>query len=123
MDVREDEGRVERAGRGLGLRQVLPAPQGRPPHPNPTPTPAPTPTHTPTPAPAQDCFLELGLVKAAFLWELLQLGYDVLISDLDVVWLSAQWEAWMTYRVPSQPPLPEVRVRVRAGVRVRVRVP
>ena len=33
-------------------------------------------------------FLELGLVKAAFLWELLTLGYDVLISDLDVVWLS-----------------------------------
>ena len=25
----------------------------------------------------KDCFLELGLVKAAFLWELLKLRYDV----------------------------------------------
>ena len=65
----------------------------------------------------KDCFLELGLVKAAFLWELLKLGYDVLISDLDVVWLTAQWEPWMTYRVPTKPPLPEVRVRVRAAAR------
>ena len=29
----------------------------------------------------KNCFLELGLVKAAFLWEILSLGYDVLISD------------------------------------------
>ena len=36
-------------------------------------------------------FLEIGLVKAAFLWELLCLGYDVLISDLDIVWLSPVW--------------------------------
>ena len=34
-------------------------------------------TLTQTPTPAQDCFLELGLVKAAFLWELLKLRYDV----------------------------------------------
>ena len=29
----------------------------------------------------KNCFLELGLVKAAFLWEILSLGFDVLISD------------------------------------------
>ena len=39
-------------------------------------------------------FLELGLVKAAFLWELLRLGYDILISDLDVVWLDSGWHRW-----------------------------
>ena len=35
-------------------------------------------------------FLELGLVKVAFLWELVELGYDVLISDLDIVWLQVR---------------------------------
>lgn len=57
-------------------------------------------------------FLELGVVKAAFLWELTSLGFDVLISDLDVVWLSNGWERWMTYRNPDRPPLPEARVQV-----------
>lgn len=85
-------------------------------------------------------FLELGLVKAAFLWELVSLGhalllsrprwrghpghvqpaalvgYDVLISDLDVVWLSAGWERWMTYRVPHSPPLREAELLAMADV-------
>ena len=63
-------------------------------------------------------FLELGLVKAAFLWELLSLGYDVLISDLDVVWLGGEWEQWMTYRVPTRPPLPEAALLAMADVLV-----
>ena len=57
-------------------------------------------------------------VKAAFLWELLCLGYDVLISDLDVVWLSARWEPWMTYRNPRRPPLPEAELQAMADVLV-----
>ena len=63
-------------------------------------------------------FLELGLVKASFLWELLSLGYDVLISDLDVVWLSSQWEPWMSYRAPARPPLPEAALLAMADVLV-----
>ena len=63
-------------------------------------------------------FLEIGLVKAAFLWELLRLGYDVLISDLDVVWLRGGWERWMTYRNPRLPPLPEARLMAMADVLV-----
>ena len=63
-------------------------------------------------------FLELGLVKAAFLWELLRLGYDVLISDLDVVWLNDGWERWMTYRNAARPPLPEAEMQAMADVLV-----
>ena len=63
-------------------------------------------------------FLELGLVKAAFLWELLNLGYDVLISDLDVVWLGNGWEHWMTYRNPLRPPLREASLQAMADVLV-----
>ena len=37
-------------------------------------------------------FLEMGLVKVAFLWELLAVGFSVLISDLDVVWLKGHWQ-------------------------------
>ena len=62
-------------------------------------------------------FLELGLVKAAFLWELASLGYDVLISDLDVVWLSTGWERWMTYRQASAP-LAEAAMQAMADVLV-----
>ncbi|KAL3909855.1 MAG: hypothetical protein SGPRY_009277 [Prymnesium sp.] len=60
-------------------------------------------------------FLELGLVKVrvAFLWELLELGYDILISDLDVVWLRPHWERWMTYRGEpyGRPPQPEASLQ------------
>ena len=63
-------------------------------------------------------FLELGVVKAAFLWELTSLGYDVLISDLDVVWLADGWERWMTFRYPERPPLPEARLQAMADVLV-----
>jgi len=40
----------------------------------------------------------------------------VLISDLDVVWLSAGWERWMTYRVPHSPPLREAELIAMADV-------
>ena len=63
-------------------------------------------------------FLELGLVKVAFLWELLLLGFDVLISDLDVVWLAPHYERWMTYRYPERPPLPEAALLAMADVLV-----
>ena len=64
-------------------------------------------------------FLELGLVKAAFLWELLNIGYDVLISDLDVVWLGSAWERWMSYRgEPARPPLAEAGLLALADVLV-----
>ena len=63
-------------------------------------------------------FLELGLVKAAFLWELLCLGYDVLISDLDVVWLGNDWERWMSHRNLHRPPLPEASLQAMADVLV-----
>jgi len=63
-------------------------------------------------------FLELGLVKVAFLWELVLLGFDVLISDLDIVWLSPRWEQWMTYRYAAQPPLPEAALLAMSDVLV-----
>jgi hypothetical protein len=64
-------------------------------------------------------FLEIGLVKVAFLWELLLLGYDVLISDLDIVWLSPRWEPWMTYRhMASHPPHREAALMAMADVLV-----
>ena len=64
-------------------------------------------------------FLEIGLVKAAFLWELLQLGYDVLISDLDIVWLNPRWEPWMTYRhEDTHPPYREAALIAMSDVLV-----
>tara|TARA_B100000524_G_scaffold344764_1_gene242466 strand:+ start:205 stop:2913 length:2709 start_codon:yes stop_codon:yes gene_type:complete len=42
-------------------------------------------------------FLEMGLVKVAFLWELLNVGFHVLISDLDVVWINGHWQRWMSW--------------------------
>ena len=84
-----------RAGRGSSLRAqdtvaVLP-----PPHPltlalaltlTPTPTLPSTLTLTPTLTRYyrhhNSDFLEMGLVKVAFLYELVGLGFDVLISDL-----------------------------------------
>ena len=49
---------------------------------------------------------EMGHVKVAFLWELLSTA-DVLISDLDVVWLNDHWQRWMTWaRGAVAPPVP-----------------
>jgi len=63
-------------------------------------------------------FLEMGLVKVAFLWELLSVGYSVLISDLDVVWLNGHWPRWMMYGHPSEAPLPEASLIAAADVLV-----
>ena len=63
-------------------------------------------------------FLGMGLVKVAFLWELLSSGLDVLISDLDVVWLNDGWKRWMTWREPSQPPVPEAGLMAMADLLV-----
>ena len=63
-------------------------------------------------------FLEMGLVKVAFLWELLTAGYNVLISDLDVVWLTPHWRRWMAYGDPNQPPLREAALSALADVLV-----
>ena len=63
-------------------------------------------------------FLEMGLVKAAFLWELLLMKYDVLISDLDVVWLNGHWARWMSYANPKEPPLPQASLIAMADVLV-----
>ena len=56
--------------------------------------------------------------QVAFLWELVSLGYDVLISDLDVVWLSGGWERWMSYRVEGSSPLPEAAMLAMGDVLV-----
>jgi len=63
-------------------------------------------------------FLEMGLVKVAFLWELLGLGFHVLISDLDVVWLNDHWQRWMTHADPERPPVPEAALIALADVLV-----
>ena len=63
-------------------------------------------------------FLEMGLVKVAFLYELVGLGFDVLISDLDVVWLNGHWQRWMSWDDPQQPPLAEAAVIARADILV-----
>jgi len=53
-------------------------------------------------------FLEMGLVKVAFLWELLSARFSVLISDLDVVWLNGHWQRWMAYpQQQQQQPQPD----------------
>ena len=62
-------------------------------------------------------FLEMGLVKVAFLWELLVAGLNVLISDLDVVWLNGHWARWMAYG-GAEPPLPEASLLAAADILV-----
>ena len=42
----------------------------------------------------------------AFFKELVSLGFDMLISDFDVVWLSSHWQRWMSWDDP-RPPLAE----------------
>ena len=63
-------------------------------------------------------FLEMGLVKVAFLWELLSIGFNVLISDLDVVWLNGHWQRWMTWTDLANPPVPEAALLGAADVLV-----
>ena len=63
-------------------------------------------------------FLEMGLVKVAFLWELLAVGFNVLISDLDVVWLNNHWQRWMTHADPAHPAVPEAALIAAADVLV-----
>ena len=36
-------------------------------------------------------FKTMGYLKAMFTWRLLELGYDVLLSDADSVWLASPW--------------------------------
>ena len=63
-------------------------------------------------------FLEMGLVKVAFLWELLAAGFHVLISDLDVVWLNGHWRRWMSWADPAHPPVPQAAALALADVLV-----
>jgi hypothetical protein len=63
-------------------------------------------------------FLEMGLVKVAFLWELLSMGFSVLISDLDVVWLNGHWQRWMTWADAANPPVKEGHLIALADVLV-----
>ena len=46
------------------------------------------------------------------------MGYSVLISDLDVVWLNGHWPRWMMYGHPSEAPLPEASLIAAADVLV-----
>ena len=46
----------------------------------------------------QAAFLQMGLRKVSLLLALLLPGFNVLMSDLDVIWLRGEWHAWM---VPS----------------------
>ena len=46
------------------------------------------------------------------------LGFDVLISDLDVVWLSGRWQRWMTWADPHHPPVAEAALIASADVLV-----
>jgi len=63
-------------------------------------------------------FLEMGLVKVAFLWELLSAGFSVLISDLDVVWLNGHWQRWMTWEDAAAQPVAEASLIALADVLV-----
>ena len=63
-------------------------------------------------------FLEMGLVKVAFLRELVSAGFDVLISDLDVVWLNGHWKRWMTWRDLTEPPVAEAALIARVDILV-----
>ena len=58
----------------------------------------------------------MALGQVAFLHELLTVGFDVLISDLDVVWLNGHWRRWMTWR--GFTPLPEASLIAAADVLV-----
>ena len=60
----------------------------------------------------------MGLVKVAFLWELLFAGFSVLISDLDVVWLNGHWQRWMTWSHAAAPPVQEASLIALADVLV-----
>ena len=60
----------------------------------------------------------MGLVKVAFLWELLTVGFNVLISDLDVVWLNGHWQRWMTWADKANPPVPQAAALAAADVLV-----
>ena len=60
----------------------------------------------------------MGLVKVAFLWELLSAGFNVLISDLDVVWLNGHWQRWMTWADAAHPPVPQASLIALADVLV-----
>ena len=67
-------------------------------------------------------FLELGDLKLEFLTNLLELGFTVLYSDLDVVWLAPGWERWMV-AAPMRTagrggPLAEARLLVHADILV-----
>lgn len=55
--------------------------------------------------------------QVAFLWELLSLGFNILISDLDVVWLNGHWARWMTWDVPNVT-VPEAQLIALADVLV-----
>ena len=57
-------------------------------------------------------------MKVAFLWELLNIGFHVLISDLDVVWLNDHWQRWMSHAEASRPAVPEARMIAFADVLV-----
>ena len=63
-------------------------------------------------------FLEMGLVKVAFLWELLTAGFSVLISDLDVVWLNGHWQRWMSWADAARPPVQQAHLIALADVLV-----
>lgn len=54
----------------------------------------------------------------AFLWELLSIDFCVLISDLDVVWLSGHWERWMTYANPKRQPILQAQLIAMADILV-----
>ena len=55
-------------------------------------------------------------MQVAFLWELLTIGFHVLISDLDVVWLNGQWQRWMSWA--AGPPLVEASLIALADILV-----
>ena len=46
-------------------------------------------------------FLRFGSLKVKLILELLQPGFSVLLSDLDVIWLSSHWRAWMLPPSPT----------------------
>jgi hypothetical protein len=44
--------------------------------------------------------------------------WQVLISDLDVVWLNGHWQRWMTWADAAHPPVPEAALIAHADVLV-----
>lgn len=66
-------------------------------------------------------FQSLGRLKVRFLLELLESGFNVLYSDVDVVWLEPGWREWMVasdVREAGATTLPEARLLVLADVLV-----